>query len=250
MEGDMGGDAQGIGQLDFRSDNRPKNGISFSELNILAELYMMASQYDKAIVSVKRGVRKLQDRTEEVWWDAVDDDKEFDDIGRATSAQSGAALGGGTRQLAGGGGLPIELRVRLGQCRIMLGQVNIGKLDQAHLKYLWKFTADMYPDLYKGAAETFVEKQLYNDAILVYKHIIDCGQTDNVVAWANIALCYRELGNLESAAEFYSNVVEYAADNLDAKMKAQLALAEVYEEMGEDEKAMELLDEGTIIEFF
>ncbi|CAG8500351.1 32048_t:CDS:10, partial [Racocetra persica] len=62
--------------------------------------------------------------------------------------------------------------------------------------------------------------------------------TDNATAWLRMGACHRELGNLQSAVEFYKAAVEELPDDLDAKM----ALAEVYEGLGENERALEMVN--------
>ena len=52
--------------------------------------------------------------------------------------------------------------------------------------------------------------------------------------------CYHNLGNSEAAAELYNSVLDITPDDVDVK----LALADVYEEMGEEDKALKLLAEG------
>ncbi|KAK9768701.1 transcription factor TFIIIC subunit tfc4, variant 4 [Basidiobolus ranarum] len=195
-------------------------GFDYSDLNIMVELYMMMGDFEKAIHSLKRGVRKLHGRDKEVWWDTVEDDREFDE-----TPTSGIASV-----------LPLELRAKLGECRLMLGQVNQAKI---HFKYLFKNSIEKYADLYHEVAETYMEKRMFEEALAVYEEIINHEVTDGPIAWVQMAICHRELGNLDSAVELYTAAVEAIPEDLDNK----IALAEIYEELGEEERALELVIE-------
>ncbi|ORY02982.1 hypothetical protein K493DRAFT_297630 [Basidiobolus meristosporus CBS 931.73] len=207
-------------------------GFDYSDLNIMVELYMMMGDFEKAIKSLKRGVRKLHGRDKEVWWDTVEDDREFDDTPNSSIAPI----------------LPLELRAKLGECRLMLGQVDQAKI---HFRYLFSNSIEKYADLYHEVAETYMEKRMFEEALAVYEEIInhevvwfrvitnEVMFTDGPIAWVQMAICHRELGNLDSAVELYTAAVEAIPEDLDNK----IALAEIYEELGEEERALELVIE-------
>ncbi|CAG8451389.1 3084_t:CDS:10 [Diversispora eburnea] len=213
-----------------------EGGFGYSEINIMAELYMLANDFNSAIDFIKRGVRWLQGREDEVWWDTVADDREYDEDENANRRENSilsARLNGVVNIGGTNAPLPLELRVKSGQCRIELEQLEEGKL---HFTYLEFFDVENYVDLYYEVAETYAEKGLYEDALGIYEAIVSNEKTDSPTAWLRMGICHRELGNLESAVEHF--IVEEMPDDLDAKM----ALAESYESLGENSKALEMVN--------
>ncbi|CAG8688640.1 2099_t:CDS:10, partial [Acaulospora morrowiae] len=215
-----------------------EGGFGYSEINIMAELYMLANDFNSAIYFIKRGVRWLQGRENEIWWDTVADDREYDEdenLNRRDNSILSARLNGVVNTGGTNAPLSLELRVKLGQCRIELEQLEEGKL---HFTYLEFFDVGSYVDLYYEVAETYAEKGLFEDALAIYEIIISNESTDSPNAWLRMGVCHRELGNLESAIEFFNIAVEEMPDDLDAKM----ALAETYEALGENSKALEMVN--------
>ena len=110
-----------------------EGSFGYSEINMLAELYMLQNDYQKAIDAIKKAVRWIQGREKETWWDAFDDDREYEEgegeRGVGTNRRSEFT---DVNSVRGGGGsnvpLPDELRVKLAQCRILLDQAEEGKV--------------------------------------------------------------------------------------------------------------------------
>jgi len=87
-----------------------KNKLGYSEINMLSELYLILNDY-----TIKTGLRLVQKRQNETWWVDRDDDDEYleDDESRTE--------------------FPIELRVRMGVCRVYMNQVRLGTVSRASL---------------------------------------------------------------------------------------------------------------------
>ncbi|CAG8470622.1 4335_t:CDS:10, partial [Cetraspora pellucida] len=213
----------------FPEDPESEGSFGYSEINIMAELYMLTNDFSSAIDFIKRGVRWLQGRENETWWDTVADDREYEEDEKANRRDTSMLLTrfNGMDNVGGSNvPLPLELRVKLGQCRVELEQLEEAK------------AIEKYVDLYYEVAETYAEKGLFEDALAIYEIVVSNESTDNATAWLRIGACHRELGNLQSAVEFYKAAVEELPDDLDAKM----ALAEVYEGLGENERALEMVN--------
>ncbi|KAG9289720.1 hypothetical protein G9A89_014455 [Geosiphon pyriformis] len=214
--------------------------FGYSDINIMAELYISADKYDYAIHCIRRSVRWLQGREKETWWDPVNDDREYDEDNEFNRRKVNvrgryhqhvkSQMGGSTVTL------PLELRVKLGQCRLLLDQIDEGRL---HINSLFEYSVGSYVDLYYEVGETFFEKCLYNDALNIYELITSHESTESPIAWSQMGLCHREMGNFDLAAEYFIFAIQKAPESLDVKM----ALAEVYEEMGETQKALETVNE-------
>ncbi|CAJ0842761.1 8127_t:CDS:10, partial [Entrophospora sp. SA101] len=204
--------------------------VQTSEIPKAIELYLDAYSYYQNQF-IKCGVRWLQGREDETWWNNVSDDREYDEDENANRKDNSFILAGARRQgvFSSGGSnapLPLELRIKLGISRICMDELEEGKL----------YDVKQYIDLYYEVAETYAEKGLFEDALTTYEAIL---LNSEVI---DLGLCHRELGNFENAAEYFTAVVEDSPDNLDAKM----SLAETYEFLGENEKALELVN--TVLE--
>lgn len=86
--------------------------IQFEEINMIAELYMETDEYELAIDFIKKEVRKLQGRWgESGLWDASDNDDEY-----------GEAVEDAEERL------PLELRVKLGICRLWTDELDLARV--------------------------------------------------------------------------------------------------------------------------
>ncbi|KAI9254630.1 hypothetical protein BDA99DRAFT_162343 [Phascolomyces articulosus] len=203
------------GEIDDFSDQ-----LGYTEVNMLSELYLMQNDYRRSLETIKTGIRYVQHRQHETYWDSYgDNDQEyFEDPEHEERSD-----------------FPIELRVRMGICRVYLGDV---KTAARHFQYLLNYPATTYPDLHQDIAYAYMDKRHYDPALNVFQKIIDVSEEVEVDLLIRTADCYHQVGELETAAIFYSNVLEEQPENLDV----MLSLASVYEEQGKEEAALELVD--------
>ncbi|CAO3590753.1 unnamed protein product [Absidia cylindrospora] len=131
--------------------------------------------------------------------------------------------------------IPLELRVRMGVCRIYLGQAPIAR---HHFEYLYQTSPSMYPDLYQDVACAYMDRRFFDKALAVFQKIIDAKDEVEVDLLIRTAECYREVGDLETAMVFFVNVLDEQPDNLEV----MTSLAMVYEEQGKEDEALELVD--------
>ena len=92
------------------------------EILVLGDLYNSLGEHDKAIETIRKGCRWLQGRAKQVFWDACEDDREFD-------------TGDGQRVSEGElepGMYPLDLnaRHRLAIARIKMGDNAEGKVRE------------------------------------------------------------------------------------------------------------------------
>ncbi|KAI9476084.1 MAG: hypothetical protein EXX96DRAFT_596334 [Benjaminiella poitrasii] len=201
-------------------DDEFKDRLGYSEINMLSELYLILNDYRRSIETIKTGLRHVQKRQHETWWaDRVDDDDEYL-VDERDSVRTE---------------FPIELRVRMGICRIYLNQV---RLATKHFQYLLQYPPTTYPDLHQDIAYAYYDKRHYDLALTVFQRIIDSSEEIEVDLLIRTADCYREVGDLDTAIVFYVNVLDEQHDNLDVMM----SLATVYEEQGKEEEALELVN--------
>lgn len=99
-------------------DDEFSDKLGYSEINMLSELYLILNDYRRALDTIKTGLRHVQKRQNETWWvDRTDDDDEYleEDESRTD--------------------FPIELRVRMGVCRVYLNQVRLATVSFSEFNY-------------------------------------------------------------------------------------------------------------------
>ncbi|KAI8393461.1 uncharacterized protein BYT42DRAFT_551117 [Radiomyces spectabilis] len=201
-----------------------KDKLGYAEINMLSELYLMLNEYRRCLDCMKTGVRYVQHRQHETWWFDNDDEKDDEYLKEDDEEAASDRLE-----------FPIELRVRMGVCRLYLGQVDIAT---KHFNYLLQYPATAYPDLHQDIAYAYMDKRHYDLALSVFQKIIDVSDEVEVDLLIRTAECYHEAGDLDTAAIFYVNVLDEQRENLDVMM----ALASVYEEQGKEDRALELVE--------
>ncbi|CAO3696432.1 unnamed protein product [Umbelopsis ramanniana] len=207
------------------ADEVDENVFRYTEINMLTELYIMVNQYEKALLCIKFGILYLQRRIDEIDWDSPLDPEDHDEDFDCDPADPSTA---------GYANFPMELRARMAVCRIHLGHIDVAK---KHVGYLSNAPVTEYSDLYQEVAAAYMEKAHYDLALKLLQAIIDSEDAVDVDVLIRSGDCYREVGELETAIQFYNAVLEEQTDNLDVMM----ALAQVYEEIGEEEKAFDLV---------
>ncbi|EPQ28789.1 uncharacterized protein PFL1_03592 [Pseudozyma flocculosa PF-1] len=215
----------------------PVNQFNVAEIVTLADLLLMDRKPVETIAVVRQTVRWLHGRASETFWDAVDDDREFDEDRNDEFSQS-RQQGGYGRMVEMAPPHPIdpEIRLRLGKARMMINDV-----DEAmrHFELLIEAGPEDAPNILKDVADCLFENKLWDAALDVYQELVSAALTviDDIEIHAKLAACSHALGRLDSAAQYYEALIEHASDNLEW----QMALAEVYEEMGERDKSLETL---------
>ncbi|KAF9363267.1 transcription factor TFIIIC subunit tfc4 [Mortierella sp. NVP85] len=202
--------------------------FGYSALNMLSELYIMFEEYEKPIKMIKSWSRRLQRRSHQTWWDDYKDDREFDTDPDDEEFQ--ASLGENRTR-----GLPVDLRVKLGICRLMMEEVKEAK---AQFKYLWRCSVEDFPDLYEEIAELYMSRQMWKDAYNVIKAMLQYDEMDIPKIWTMAGECLRQLGQLKEAKDFLEQAHRTDPSSVDVSMM----LAEVYEEMGNLPQALTLVN--------
>ena len=103
----------------------PGGGFSRMDLLLLADLYNVLGQYERAIETIRKGTRWLQGRSDQNYWDLYEDDREYDHSD--WPARSNFGEGGSVK--AGNFELDPNARHRLAVARIKMGDVEEGKVN-------------------------------------------------------------------------------------------------------------------------
>lgn len=206
--------------------------FEWSELNILAELYIRQGTFSQGLNLLKQTARWLQGRTDETFWNRAVDDSEFD-----TSRSSNPELRKLPRikQLRPYD-LPIDIRVKLGIFRLRMGQ-----MDEAasQFNFLLDEPVNQVSDLYTYVGNSWEELGHYKEALLFFVRLAEQEEFNTVELVSSIAKCYHEIGDLDQAVHAYRLIIEQEPDNLDFK----LALAETLYHLGAVEESRRLLEE-------
>lgn len=214
------------------------NNFQISELVTLADLLLLLRKPLDTVTVLRQTARWLDGRASEDFWDAVNDDREFDgDIDPIIRKERDGEGYGRQVETAQPHTLDPEVRLRLGKARMMLGDVNEAK---QHFDILTEGDPGDTPQIFAEVGDCYYEHKLWAEALDVLTDLATTEYaTDDISLYAKLAACNHALGELEEAARLYEPVVEAAPDTLEWQMR----LAEVYEALGEKEKSLEVLQQ-------
>lgn len=105
------------------------SSFHYQDLEALADLLTVQKQYAKVVSVIKQGVRWLQGREHEAGWDALGDDREFD---QARKERTGWEKVSRVWEDAPVHELDVRLRVRLAVARMAEGRV-----EEAQVSLIW-----------------------------------------------------------------------------------------------------------------
>ncbi|SJX60370.1 related to transcription factor TFIIIC subunit [Sporisorium reilianum f. sp. reilianum] len=214
------------------------NKFQISELVTLADLLLLVRKPLETVTLLRQTARWLDGRAGQDFWDAVNDDREFDgDIDPQVRKERDHEGYGRQVETAEPHMLDPEVRLRLGKARMMLGDVAEAK---QHFDILTDGDPGDIPQIFAEVGDCYYEHKLWAEALDVLTDLATTEYaTDDVSLYAKLAACNHALGELEEAARLYEPVVEASPDVLEWQMR----LAEVYEGLGEKEKSLEVLQQ-------
>lgn len=93
---------------------------------MLADLYNTLAKYDAAVHTIRQGCRWLQGRAAQKFWDAIEDDREWDVLNPATG--EGARVVSEGEVQPGMYLLDVNARHRLAIARIKMGDISEGRV--------------------------------------------------------------------------------------------------------------------------
>eukprot|EP00842_Homolaphlyctis_polyrhiza_P000535 jgi/Hompol1/1482/HPOL_005604-RA len=166
---------------------------------MLAELYIDVGDHEKAVVAIKQGILRIHGMS------ASQIDFDNDDEYNNTQESHVTA--------------PIELRVKLGICRLYLGDSS---LAETHFLPLYEMQVDIYGDLFLDIVDAYMACRKFASAL----NVLDLLQRNESI-WFKVAKCYHSLGSFDEAIAFY-------------KREAYTGLGEAYEEIGDERQAVEM----------
>ncbi|EIW58576.1 TPR-like protein [Trametes versicolor FP-101664 SS1] len=206
----------------------PGGGFGLMSLLVLADLYNTLGAHAQAVDTIRRGCRWLQGRAAQKFWDACEDDREWDVV------ENGVQRGGEGEVQPGMYPLDVNARHRLAIARIKGGDVEEGKM---HAKIVLAQDTAEYSALFSEIADAYFEREMYAEAGHIYEMLGGDAGTSSMYVLLQAAACRRMIGDLKEAAEVYEHVIQADPGHNEAKMK----LAEIYEILNEPRKALDLV---------
>lgn len=191
--------------------------FSWSELNILTELYSSKGAWLLGIRTIRKLARWIEHREFQTFWDdRPDEDIEFDERRFDYPKFQNLSLDEKKKEYT----MPIDIRVQLGMFRL-----STKNQDEAlrQFGFLLEQPINDTTDLYLKVGMELESFGLYSEALellVPLSYIEDQNTPELVLA---IAKCLRETQDFENAKEAYMRLLEYSPDDVEIKV----ALAEV-----------------------
>lgn len=229
--------------------------VLVSYVNLLTSV----EKYAQAIATIKRIARRKLGRSEEDFWDAYDDDREWDmEPSSRLCAEHKYRIGLHPWE-SYGPGLPIEVRVKLGCLRLSMTPPNVDEAkvseialapasttklntNQRHFKYVdaeerseisW---IREHAEVLREAAVALREAGMHRDALNFYEPLGCVVEELDSTYYFDIALCYQALGRTDDVR----NSVK-AIKRSGRGAEFELALAKLYQNQGKEELMWQLI---------
>ncbi|KZT34747.1 TPR-like protein [Sistotremastrum suecicum HHB10207 ss-3] len=203
----------------------------FTEIHlyVLADTYNALGDCDKAINSIRSGVRWLQGRADQKFWDALPDDREYDIPGIEREPGSHGIEPAHNP-------LHVNARHRLAISRLKLSEFAEAKI---HCDIILNQSLQEYWPLFQEIADAYFEKEQFDLALKIYENLASETQSSGLHVLMQTAACRRHQGDMPGSIEVYQHVISNWPEDSDAKMK----LAEIYEIINEPRKALNLVSQ-------
>nr|GAT57057.1 TPR-like protein [Mycena chlorophos] len=218
----------------------PGGGFAEMEVLVLADLFNALGEHERAVEALRVGMRWLQGRDAENWWDLCTDDREYDPAPSVTCTTDPVprVLDAINDIEAGFNALDVNARHRLAVARLKMGDIDEG---QIHAGIILAEDILDYAPLFSELADAYFDIEMWGDAREVYERLGSCETTSSVHVIARTAMCMRAMGDLRQAAEVFEAVRHIP----DAPMsnETKMELAEIYEAIDEPRKALDLVYE-------
>ncbi|KAI2626665.1 TPR-like protein [Hypoxylon sp. NC1633] len=223
----------------------PLYPFEWQDVKIFVELLAYIEQYKDAIHELRSLSRWLLTRSDEVYWDDQDDDREWD-VDNARRLEVGDYQDGKYSASAYGSGLPLEFRTKLAVYRLKLGHEDEAEL---HLKFIDPSRQDVsellseHPDLVLEGASALYEAGRLPQALHFFEplRLVDLLDAESLV---RAGRCYLNAGDKRQAEECFAAAIDGDEPNTAACIDARYELAKMYEAAREEREAFILVNEA------
>ncbi|GAA5845725.1 hypothetical protein JCM5353_001690 [Sporobolomyces roseus] len=213
------------------------NSYGYEDLETLSDFLITQKQFSECVRVIRQGVRWMQGRERETEWDTVLDDREFD-VER--KVREGWEKGNQWLEREPVYELDVRLRARLGIARLWMGENDewVGEAKR-HFDLMLEEDVSSFPELFDAAGDAYCERGMYEKALEMFAVMAECEETNGASVWLKIGQCHSAMGDFEEARECFENVIEEEPSNVEVKV----ALARVYENLGQPDRALLLIKE-------
>ncbi|QLQ78759.1 hypothetical protein HG537_0B01080 [Torulaspora globosa] len=207
--------------------------FDWSSLNILAELFLKLTGGEASgIKAIKRCARWIENRQNQIFWNDLNDDSEFDNRRFKNSKFDSLKESEKIKSYD----LPIDIRIRLGLLRLQNDNV-VEALN--HFQFLYDENFSDISDLYFEVALALQKAEKYKEAIDFFSPLLAVEEFCTLELFKPLAKCYKEIEDYAMAEKYYSKIIDLEPDDLENK----LALAEINYHLGNTEVFNALLAE-------
>ncbi|KAI8615732.1 hypothetical protein BC830DRAFT_1121194 [Chytriomyces sp. MP71] len=183
--------------------------VGYKELLTLMDLYVDMREFDKGCIAVEEVVGRI----------------ELDVVHGSIYGIEGVY-----------DNVPMEIRVKFGVCKLWLDDHESAKV---HFDALIEKPVEEYPQLFLEVVDAYMKKRMFALAVGILEVVIKSDSMNVANVWSKMAYCFQHLGRLDDAVDLYKAAIEVEPREYDW----QFQLAEIYEALGEVEKANAIVDE-------
>ena len=211
----------------------------WSYLNAYLDLVVKLEGANEAATRLKQLSRWLLGRAEEMFWDDfLHDDREFDveHEPRRSSVEQFAKQE--TPDISSyGEGLPLEIRIKLGDYRLASNNYNEAF---RHFDFLLLYVSEIteYADLFKDVGFALSDSKQHAAAIKFLEPLNEVPDYQDADFYNHLADCYLTLGRSDDAEDCFKIII----DNDENDWKARVTLAKIYEDQNRKEEALPLIE--------
>lgn len=212
--------------------------FNWSELNIMAELYIIAAEsrdrpgeWRRVISQIKTVARWLRGRQSETWWNATDNDAEWDRDDARRELEPHYA-GSNSREAFD---MPVELRVKLGRARLKLKDKSEA---MRHFENLEIDESKGNLDLILEIADALLNAEAWDEALEYYIRVSDDPELSGPELWLSMARAFKATEDFSQAEECLNAVL--ASDPADSQ--TMVLLAELYESTDRRQEALAMIN--------
>ncbi|KAK8847416.1 hypothetical protein IAR55_005274 [Kwoniella newhampshirensis] len=211
---------------------REQNTMNLDRVIELADGLLSLDDLDQALEVIRRGQRWMQGRKSQKKWDTYEDDREYDPPGTQRPSADGKEL-----EENEGFALDIALRHRLAMVRIKLGDDDEASI---HINEILALDVMQYHSFFLELGDALIQREMWDKALECFGAVQECEDLpDDPAHIYAIGLCQHHLKNLPEAHEALQWVVSNDPENIQARLR----LANVLEDMGRKNEALELVSD-------
>lgn len=211
--------------------------FDWSSLNIIAELSLkLGDKNNESIRTIKKCARWIQHRELQTFWDDAIDDSEFDSRRLKSTRFDSLPDEEKSKSYV----LPIDIRVRLGLLRL---QTENFVEAMNHFQFLYDENFSDVADLNYEVGVALTKAEKFQEALDFLAPLLSLPDYATVEFYENIAKCYKETEEYDTARQFLERIIEMDPESLEHK----LSLAEVHYHLGNVDIFKSILNEVTVI---